>query len=84
MVAVVAAMVGWRAVYLGLNMPAEEIAHAAEQIQARVVALSIVYPSDDARVVWELKKLRSFCAEGVALIVGGRGAEAHAQALDET
>lgn len=84
MAAVVAAVVGWRAVYLGPNMPAEEIAHAAEQMQARVVALSIVYPSDDPRVVWELKKLRSFCAEGVELIVGGRGAEAYAQALDET
>jgi methylmalonyl-CoA mutase cobalamin-binding subunit len=84
MAAVAGAAEGWQTTYLGPDMPAGEIAYAADQMQAKVVALSIVYPSDDPRVGWELRKLLKFCGQGVVVVVGGRAAEAYAHALDET
>ena len=65
---------GWRVTYLGPNLPAEEIAAAARQNQARAVALSIVYPTDDPRLEPELQKLRRLLPGDVALLIGGRAA----------
>jgi methylmalonyl-CoA mutase cobalamin-binding subunit len=80
--ALTAASEGWRVTYLGPNLPAEEIAGAAEQTRARAVALSIVYPSDDARLPSEIEKLNRYLPEAVALLVGGRSAESYRAALD--
>ena len=55
---VVAASVGWKVIYLGPNLPVEEIASVAESLEAKVVALSIVYPSDDFSVLE--KRLKKF------------------------
>jgi len=79
--AVIAASMEWRAVYLGPNLPAEEIAAAADRIQVRLVGLSIVYPKDDHRLVWEIRKLRRSLRKGVTMIVGGRAAHAYEGAL---
>lgn len=81
--AVTAAADGWRATYLGPNLPADEIAGAARQSQARAVALSITYPADDPHVASELKKLRTFLPETTRLIVSGRGASGYKSVLDE-
>ena len=70
--------------YLGPNMPAEEIAAAAIQREARVVALSLVYPADDHRLAEELRTLRRHLPDRTALVVGGRAAEAYAGALPPT
>ncbi|MFH1998638.1 MAG: MerR family transcriptional regulator, partial [Planctomycetota bacterium] len=43
-VATSAFSLGWRALYLGPNLPAEEICSAVGKNHARAVALSIVYP----------------------------------------
>jgi MerR family transcriptional regulator, light-induced transcriptional regulator len=82
-VATTAAADGWRVTYLGPSLPAEEIAGAAHQSRARVVALSIVYPGDDPFLRGELIKLHRGLAEGVVLLVGGQGAEAYRGVLDE-
>jgi methanogenic corrinoid protein MtbC1 len=68
----VATTVGWRVTYLGPNLPAEEIAAAVAQNQAKIVALSIVYPTDDLHLEQELKLLRSYLPPEVVIIVGGR------------
>jgi methanogenic corrinoid protein MtbC1 len=81
--AATAAADGWRTTYLGPSLPAEEIAGAARQNEARAVALSIVYPTDDAHVASELKKLRKFLPPSTKIIVGGRGASSYRQVLDE-
>lgn len=81
-VALLARHQGWNTVYLGPNLPAEEIAAAAEVSQARAVALSIVYPADDASLEQELKKLRNYLRAEVRLIVGGRATEGYARALN--
>ena len=81
--AATAAADGWRTTYLGPSLPADEIAGAARQNEARAVALSLVYPTDDPHVVSELKKLKQFLPTTTHLIVGGRGASAYRRVLDE-
>lgn len=80
-VAVTAASEGWRVTYLGPNLPAEEIAGAAQQNEAKAVTLSIVYPADDPRLRDELRKLRRCLAEETVLLVGGRAAGSYSDVL---
>ncbi len=78
-----AATDGWRTTYLGPSLPADEIAGAARQSDAHVVALSIVYPTDDPHVATELKRLAQFLPPTTRLIVGGPGASGYRSVLDE-
>ena len=73
---VVAADVGWRVLYLGPSLPAEEIAMAADQSGAVVVAVSVVDGEDEdvERSGRELVALRAALPEGVLLVAGGRRA----------
>jgi methanogenic corrinoid protein MtbC1 len=80
--AVTATSEGWRTTYLGPNLPAEEITSGAMKTQARVIALSIVYPADDPRLVGELERLSRYVSDHVVLIVGGRAAEAYRSTLE--
>lgn len=79
-VAATAASEGWHVVHLGPNLPAEEIASAVHQAKARVVALSLVYPSDDPNVSLELRKLRQSLSPDVGIIIGGRAALSYQEA----
>lgn len=76
-----AAQIGWRTTYLGASLPAAEIAGAAVQSHARVVALSIVYPEDDPNLARELADLRRFVPRETKILVGGRAAPAYREAL---
>lgn len=82
-VGVVAASSGWRVIYLGSNLPAEEIAAVVSHLQAKVAALSIVYPNDDAYLKLELKKFKHLLPDDVSIIVGGRAANGYYDTLDE-
>jgi len=62
----------WQTIYLGVSLPAAEIAGAARQSRARAVALSLVYPGDDSRMETELKLLRELLPADVAILTGGR------------
>lgn len=79
----VAATSGWRVVFLGPNLPADELARAARMAQADTVALSIVDPIDPAHVSRELRQLRSELPRSVALVVGGSGAAAITDVLEQ-
>lgn len=69
--AVVIAMHGRRAVYLGANLPAEQIAQAARLSKAGSVALSIVgLPAADARR--EIEAVCKALPAGVEVLLGGR------------
>jgi len=81
--AVSAAAVGWRSVYLGPDLPSEEIASAVIERGAKAVALSLVYPADDPRLPLELRQLATLLGGRAAVLVGGRAAAAYAQLLDE-
>ena len=82
MATALAAEQGWHAVYLGPSLPAAEIAGVAIQNDARVVALSIVYPDADPNVDRELRDLRRFLPKKVAVLVGGRTAENYRPSID--
>ncbi len=82
MAAISASAVGWRAIYLGPNIPAEDIARAVRQSGARAVALSIVYPADDPRVGQEIVKLDRMLDDNVTLFIGGRAAVGYRDTIE--
>jgi DNA-binding transcriptional MerR regulator/methylmalonyl-CoA mutase cobalamin-binding subunit len=73
---------GWRPIFLGPDLPAEEIAAAAESHGSSVIALSIVHPADDPRVVGELQKLRRLVGGDVSILIGGRAAAGYMHAVE--
>jgi MerR family transcriptional regulator, light-induced transcriptional regulator len=81
-VGVVAASSGWKVIYLGSNLPAEEVGAVVSHLNARVVALSIVYPNDDIRLKNELKKFKHLLPDGVSILVGGRAVSGYYDVLD--
>jgi MerR family transcriptional regulator, light-induced transcriptional regulator len=82
LVGATAANLGWRVTYLGASLPAAEIVGAVRQCGAKAVALSVVYPEDDARLEHELTRLRESLPAEVALLVGGRAMPAYHHALE--
>jgi DNA-binding transcriptional MerR regulator/methylmalonyl-CoA mutase cobalamin-binding subunit len=81
--AAAAAAEGWRVVYLGPGLPADDIAEAAAQARARAVALSLGSLPGDRTTPRELRRLRTLLPGDVALVVEGRAAEAHQRVLRE-
>ena len=81
--AATAAGEGWQVTYLGPELPPEEIAAAALQKGARVVALSLTYPPDDPLLVEDLRRLRRLLGSRTSLVVGGRASRAYAHVLSE-
>jgi len=81
LVGALAANLGWQVTNLGSSLPAAEIAGAARQKRARAVALSLVYPEDDANLPDELALLREALPEDTALLVGGRAMPAYRETL---
>ncbi len=69
--AVNAAAEGWNPVYLGPNLPADEIAGVAQRCQARAIALSIVFVADDGYLSNELQMLRKYVGAYIPILVGG-------------
>lgn len=74
---------GWKIVYLGPSLPADEIASAVTRTDATALLLSIVYPVDDPQIETELKRLRKQCPQGLPILVGGSGIQSYKQALTE-
>ena len=72
---------GWKIVYLGPSLPADEIASAITRTKATAVLLSIVYPIDDPQIEIELKRLRKQSPQDLPILVGGNGIESYRQAL---
>lgn len=73
MIAMLAAMHGWRVLYLGTDLPAEEIAYAAVDAKAELLLLSITSLSavDTTREVATIERL---VPEAVRILIGGRAA----------
>jgi methanogenic corrinoid protein MtbC1 len=69
-----ASVMGWRSIFLGPNLPPEEIAGAVKANNASVLALSIIYPMDDPYLGSELVRLRRLIGDDVQILVGGRAA----------
>ena len=74
---------GWQVLYLGRDLPAEDIAAAVQGKGARAVIISLVFPTGDAGVMNELRRLRQLLGPDLAVVVGGRGAMSYAGVLAE-
>ena len=68
---------------MGPNLPGEEIAAAIERIKPGIVALSIVYPSDDFTLEKEMNKLNNLLDKNVKIIAGGRSVMEYKDSLDK-
>ena len=82
MAAATASMCDWRDVYLGGDLPAEEIANAVRTSGASAVALSIALPGNDPKIIIEAERVRHFVSEQVPIFVGGAGAAAQRERLN--
>ena len=82
-VAAAATDLGWHVTYLGVGLPPAEISAAAVQSEARVVALSLVYPEDDANLHQELETLRRYLPSQIKILVGGRATPAYRDTLNK-
>ncbi|HXU64817.1 MAG TPA: MerR family transcriptional regulator [Polyangia bacterium] len=81
LVALLAAVAGWDVLYLGPNLPADELLAAAQTSGAAVVGLSIVHAPDadsQGRVAAAMAELAEGLPQAVTLLVGGAGAGAAA------
>ncbi len=76
-----AALTGWEVLFLGEDLPAAEIAAAAEAMPAEVVGLSIVSPLSLDGASHQLQELLELLPVGIEVILGGAfGAELKARA----
>lgn len=75
MVAILAAMHGWSVLYLGPNLPAEEVGYAVADSQAELLMLSITNLSE-AHTRAELAAIERSVPDRVRILVGGRAAVA--------
>lgn len=73
--AATAAGAGWRVVYLGCDLPGAEIARAAAQAGAGLVALSVVYAKNLPRAVGEIATLHDQLGGRARIVLGGRAAD---------
>jgi len=80
--AAVAAAEGWRVVYLGTDLPGEEIAVAAERLRARAVGLSLVFPIEDPAIETDLRAVSQGLGARIPVFVGGEGARHHRSLLE--
>jgi methanogenic corrinoid protein MtbC1 len=79
----VAMEAGWQVLYLGPDLPAEEIAAAALQSGARAVMLSVIYPSGDPRTREQFRLLRRYLGDGFPIFAGGRATATYRDVIDE-
>jgi len=73
-IALITSESGWRSLYFGPSLPAEEIAAAVANTKAQAVALSITHQTDTHQLNLELKKLRRYLNKDMAILIGGQGA----------
>lgn len=83
MAASVALEKGWDALYLGRDLPAEDMASAVRARGAQALLLSLVFPHGDAAVMTELRQLRQLVGAELPIIVGGQAADSYGVALAE-
>ena len=72
---------GWRGLYLGVDLPATEIASACVKGQADAVALSLIFPDSDPALADELHVLREHLPQETPIVVGGAASRSYQATL---
>jgi methanogenic corrinoid protein MtbC1 len=80
---VVGADAGWRTVYLGPDLPSDELALAARRLGARALALSAIYPSEDPNIPHEFATLLGLLPGEVMVFAGGPAVEAYRRDIEQ-
>jgi DNA-binding transcriptional MerR regulator/methylmalonyl-CoA mutase cobalamin-binding subunit len=81
--AVSGAAEGWKGIFLGPDLPADEVVAAALRLEAEVVTLSCVDPRTEQVLPAEIRRIRERLPAGVHLVVGGPLAVTIRGALEE-
>lgn len=76
MAAVVAAMCGWKIVFLGRDTPIADIASAVKTSDAAAVLVSISMWTDSEKAWDHVQQLRSMLISDIEVVIGGTGAPA--------
>ncbi|HSE97698.1 MAG TPA: MerR family transcriptional regulator, partial [Blastocatellia bacterium] len=79
--ALLAATHGWKAVYLGPDLPANEIAYAVRLTGSRFLALSLA-GSDNPKITQELEAIAFAVGPGVRVWIGGTDAANHREFIE--
>jgi methanogenic corrinoid protein MtbC1 len=74
---------GWDVLYLGANLPAEDLADAVRGRGAQGVLLSLVFPHGDTGTSAELRELRRLVGPQLPIIVGGQAVQSYLGVLVE-
>jgi DNA-binding transcriptional MerR regulator len=75
---------GWNSIFLGANLPSEEICAAVSQLNAQAVLISLIYPNDDGMVRTNLKNIRKFLGPKFPIIITGYSASYYIDFIKET
>ncbi len=81
-IAVTAQDQGWEPIFLGPELPCEEIAAARLALNPQLIALSITCRTDDAFIESEMKRLANLLQGSCSFIVGGFAVDLHRQSIE--
>jgi methanogenic corrinoid protein MtbC1 len=81
--AIHAAAAGWNVMYLGVNLPASEIASASSRLGARAIAISVMHSGNAQELSRDLKILRKNITDAVLIFAGGAAANASKKTLQQ-
>lgn len=81
--AVAANTYGWNSIYLGTELPADEIVYACNHSHATAVALGMARPSDDPHLPNVLRQIKSSLSENTSLIVCGSAVTGYTEVIEE-
>jgi len=81
--AVAANTYGWNSIYLGTELPADEIVYACNRSRATAAALGIARPSDDPHLPNVIRQIKSSLPESTRMIVCGSAVTGYTEVIEE-
>ena len=81
--AVAANSYGWNSIYLGTELPADEVVYACTRTNAAAVALGIARPADDPHLPNTLRQIKSRLEKNTTLIVCGNAVSGYTEVIEE-
>lgn len=81
--AVAANSYGWNSIYLGTELPSDEIVYACSHSKATALALGIARPSDDPHLPNALRQIKNTLPHNTRLIVCGSAVSGYTEVIEE-
>ena len=80
-VAVIAQDHGWHPIFIGPDLPSQEIASAARSLEPQMIALSLTCRLDDPFVDSELNRLGELIDDQIPILVGGAASRIYRRSI---